>query len=227
MNPATERRAPGRVHRASPAGLSRALALLAALLAVSGCALLGGGKEAPTVFAPQPRLQADPAWPQVDWQLVVSMAQAARPVDTVRIAVRPSPQELQVYKDAQWAQRPAEMVERSLLRLLEDSGKLPAAARAGAGVSADYRLVLDVRRFESDYAGGATPGAVIEVNAKLLHAGDRDVVASRTFLQTQPAGGTAVPQVVQAFEHALGAITQDMARWTLESGQRHRSGARR
>lgn len=193
----------------------------AALLAASGCSLLGGSKEPPTYFAPQPAVQADPSWPQVGWQLTLAAVQVARPVDSTRIAVRPTPQELQVYKDAGWAQPPGDMLERSLLRLFEDSGKIPAVARAGAGVNADYRLVLDVRRFESDYAGGASPSAVIEVNAKLLHALDREVVASRTFLQATPAAGTAVPEVVAAFERGLGAVTRDIAGWTLTAGHDH------
>lgn len=196
--------------------LRTALVLAAGL--ASGCSLLGGRKEAPTVYAPQPAVQADPAWPSVDWQLTIAAVQAARPVDTVRIAVRPAPQELQVYKGANWAQRPAEMLERSLLRVLEDSGKIPAVARAGSGVLADYQLVLDVRRFESDYAGGAVPRATIEVAAKLLHSQQRDVVASRTFLQAVPAAGTDVPAVVAAFERALGDISRDIAGWTLASG---------
>lgn len=206
-------------------GMARAcrhVAMLAVVAAVaSGCSLLGGRKDPPTIYAPQPALQADAAWPRVDWQLAIAAVQVARPVDSTRIAVRPAPQEMQVYKGASWAQRPGEMVERSLLRLLEDSGKIPAVARTGTGVSADYRLVLDVRRFESDYAGAATPSAVIEVNAKLLHAQDRDVVASRTFLQATPAAGTAVPDVVAAFERGLGAVTRDIAGWMLATGQAH------
>lgn len=211
-------------NRESGTGVRRGGAIVIAVacaLALPGCALLGGSKDTATLYAPQPAVQADAAWPQVDWQLVVASVQVARPVDSVRIAVRPTPQELQVYKGAQWAQRPAEMVERTLLRVLEDSGKLPAVARAGAGVSADYRLVLDVRRFEADYAGAPVPSAVIEINAKLLHAQDRDVVASRTFLQATPAAGVEVPQVVDAFERGLGAAAREVAGWTLATGQQH------
>lgn len=200
---------------------TRAALVLALAVGMGGCSLLGGSKESATLYAPQPVVQADAAWPQVDWQLVVNAVQVARPMDSVRIAVRPTPQELQVYKGAQWAQRPAEMVERVLLRLLEDSGKIPAVARAGAGVNADYRLVLDVRRFEADYAGTDVPSAVIEINAKLLHAEDRDVVASRTFVQATPAAGTAVPQVVAAFERSLGSVVRDVAGWTLTAGREH------
>lgn len=210
----------------TPALARRALAtsLLALALLGTGCSLLGGRKDPPTIYAPQPVVQADSAWPAVDWQLAIAAVQTARPVDSTRIVVRPTPQEMQVYKGASWAQRPGEMVERSLLRLLEDSGRIPAVTRAGTGVNADYRLVLDVRRFESDYAGAATPSAVIEVNAKLLHAQDRDVVASRTFLQATPAAGTAVPDVIAAFELGLGSLTRDIAGWTLTTGRAHGAG---
>lgn len=198
----------------------RAVALIIACVALlGGCSLLGGRKQAPTVYAPRPVVQADAAWPRVPWQLVIAPPQAARPYDSIRIAVRPTPQELQVYKGAQWAQRPVEMLERAVLRTLEDSERLPAVARSGAGVNADVRLVLDIRRFEADYAGAATPSAVIEVSAKLLGAEDRDVLSSRTFLKSTPANDTAVPSIVDAFQRSLEAVTRDIAGWTLSSGR--------
>ena len=85
------------------------------------------------------------------------------------------------------------MIEDTVLRALEDSGKIPPSPAQGSGIGADYKLVMDLRRFEADYAGAAIPSATIEVNAKLLHAGDQRVVASRTFLQVQPASGTEWP----------------------------------
>ena len=90
-------------------------------------------------------------------------------------------------------------------------------SRQGTGIATDYRLVLDVRRFESDYASGQ-PAATIEVRAKLLHGTAPDVVASRTFLQTVPARDVAVPAVVDAFETALAGMARDLAGWTLATG---------
>ncbi len=202
-----------------------AAAVLLAGLALGGCSILGGNKTPSTIYAPEPRVQADPAWPVVSWQLEVARPDAARFVDSQRIAVRPTPGELEVYKGATWAKTPSEQVQDTLLRVLEDSQKIRAVARQGSGVAADYKLVMDLRRFEADYAGGAVPAATIEVNAKLLHAPDQDIVAARTFLQTVPATGTATPLVAQAFEQALGAIATDIAGWTLSSGEAHeRSG---
>ena len=195
-----------------------ASALLAASL--GGCALVGSKVET-TVYAPDPRIAADPAWPKVTWQLAIDHPEAARVVDSLRIAVRPTAAELQVYKGASWAKTPSEQLEDTVLRGLEDSQKIAAVGREGAGLVADYTLVTDLRRYEADYAGGAVPRATIEVNAKLLHTPGQDIVASRTFLQAVPADGTAMPQVAQAFAQALGTIGHDIAGWTLVEGEAH------
>lgn len=212
----------------STTGAVRAMALsLGAALALGGCSLLGGGeREAVTLFAPDPRVQADPSWPQVDWQLSISPPQAARMVDSLRIAVRPTPEELQVYKGARWAKTPGQQLEDTVLRALEDSGKIPAVARQGSGVSADYKLVLDLRRYEADYASGAIPAATIEVNAKLLHAPDQAVVASRTFLQAVPAAASDVASVARAFSDALGRTGAEIGGWVLATGEAHEASGR-
>lgn len=204
------------------------LATCAAVVLMSGCALLGGKSREPvTIYSPSPRVQADPAWPAVSWQLSINTPTASRMDDSARITVRPSPNEVQVYKGASWAKRPGEMLGDTVLRALEDSGKIPAVASQGSGIGSDYKLLLDIRRFESDYAGQAVPAATIEVNAKLLHGQDRQVVVSRTFLRAQPAASIAVADVVVAFEHALTRVGDEIAGWVLVEGDRHERGAHR
>ncbi|GAB1594581.1 ABC-type transport auxiliary lipoprotein family protein [Lysobacter sp. PAGU 2638] len=191
------------------------VAMIAAVFALPACSLLGGSKEPPQQFAPMAQVTPDAAWPRVDAQLTIAPVQIARPYDSLRIAVRPTPQELQVYKGSVWAQRPSDMLTNSLLRTFEESGKLRAVARAGSGVNGDYRLLIDVRRFEADYAGGATPNATIEVSAKLLRPDATDVIASRTFSVAEPVSSTAVPQVVDAFDRAMIKLDRDVVGWTL------------
>ncbi|WP_407354047.1 ABC-type transport auxiliary lipoprotein family protein [Luteimonas sp. R10] len=208
----------------------RSLAVvLACLAALTGCSLLGGGGggERATIYAPDVRIQADPSWPSVQWQLAIGGASASRVVDSPRINVRPTPAELQVYAGASWAQPSTNLIEDTLLRAFEDSGTIDAVARSDTGIRADYKLVLDLRRFESDYAGGAVPRATIEIAAKLLHNRDQRVAASRTFLQAAPAAGTEVDAVVAAFEQSLAAITRDIVGWTLASGEADAAAAQR
>ena len=197
----------------------RALAIVG-LLALAGCSILGSEQRDPvTIYAPQPQVASDPSWPTVAWQLSIGKPTAPRVVDSPRIAVRPSPGELQVYKGASWSQPSTDLVEAIVLRAFEDSGRIPAVARDGSGIRADYKLVMDLRRFESDYAGAAVPSATIELTAKLMHASDQRIVASRTFLQVQPSSGTEVAQVTSAFDQALGKLGAEVVGWVLVTGE--------
>jgi len=191
-------------------------------LVLASCGLFGSvTREGPTVYAPDPVIQLDPTWPQVNWQLSISRPEAPRVIDSLRIAVRPSPEQLQVYSSANWAKMPGEQLESTVLRALEDSGKILGVGRQGTGIAANYKLMMDVRRYESDYAGNAIPTATIEVTAKLLHAPRNDVAAARTFLNKVPATSTDMPAVNQAFAQALGKISTDIAGWALTSGEAH------
>ena len=172
-----------------------------------------------TIYSPVVRIQTDPSWPRVDWQLVLVKPSAARVVDSPRINVRPTPSELQVYKGVSWAQPATDMLDDALVRGFEDSGRIAGVARVTTGIRADYKLATDVRRFEADYRGQTTPTAVIEVNAKLIHVIDQRVVADRTFRQENAVASTDVAQVAAALEQGLQTLTADVVGWTLVNGQ--------
>lgn len=191
------------------------------LLVLAACVSIGNGQQRDpiTLFVPDIHASPGPDWPRADWALVVAKPTAPRTLDSPRIAVRPAPNELQVYRGVSWAQPAPDMLQGAVLRVLEDSGRIPAIARSDAGIRSDYRLLMDMRRFESDYAGQAVPSAVIEISALLLSTQDQRVVASRTFQHHQSATGTAVADVVTAFEQAMTAAVHDIAGWTLAQGQ--------
>ena len=107
-----------------------------------------------------------------------------------------------------------------LLRAFADSGRLRGVARRGEGVNATYELLLDLRRFESDYSGGDTPTVRIELGARLVHNADNRVVVARAFAANVPANGTTIAQVNRAFEQALDDTATQLIGWTLSEGQR-------
>ena len=203
-----------------------ALALTTATLA--GCGILPK-QETLALYDPTPQRSAtqdtaNAAAPQADWQLQIGRPYADTMHDSARILVRPQPGELQVYKGAAWVQPAPDIVQDTLLRAFTDSGRLAGVARRGDGVSARYQLLLDLRRFESDYEnannGSATPNVRIELGARLVQNADNRVVASRVFDIATPADGTDVAQINRAFEHGLGEATAQLIDWTLNEGQR-------
>ncbi|NOT88311.1 MAG: ABC transporter [Lysobacter sp.] len=202
----------------SVAGI-RLAALLLATASLAGCGILPK-QETLALYRPEPTIAVDSAWPQADWQLQIARPYADTMHDSARILVRPQPGELQVYKGAAWTQPAPDLVLDTLLRAFADSGKLAGVARRGEGVSAQYQLLLDLRRFESDYSGGTTPGARIEIGARLVQNTSNRVVATRVFDVTVPAAGTDVVQVNRAFERALGDANMQLIGWVLAEGNR-------
>jgi len=177
--------------------------LLLAMVLLCGCSsLIGGPREPTTIYAPVLEIQPDPAWPAVGWSLDIARPTGAQALDGLRIMVSPTP-------------------GTSLMRTLEDSGKIASVSRQGSGASASYRLLLDLRDFRSDYAGNTTPAATISLNAKLLHLPDQAIVGSRSFRIVQPATGIEAAQVSAAFGQALSSLARDVSGWTLETGQAH------
>ncbi|MGG6461955.1 ABC-type transport auxiliary lipoprotein family protein [Solilutibacter silvestris] len=199
--------------KSTPMKITRALAAIAMLALLAGCSILPKHEDI-TIYTAVAQSAPSPSWPQVRAQLAIARPTAERMLADPRIVVRPSPGELQVYRGATWAEPPPEMVQRSLLQLLEDSGRLKGVATRGGGLSSDYELATDIRRFDSDYAGGNAPNAVVEIAARLV-SNDGRVVAFRVFHAETPATSTAVPAVAQAFQQSLAKDSQDIAGWAL------------
>jgi len=198
----------------------RALGAMTLVLGLASCSLIPE-KEPLALYSPAAKVAPDPGWPSVQWQLQIPRPLASELVDSPRIVVRPAPGELQVYKGAVWAEPAPDLVQDAVLHAFEDSGRIGGVARRGSGVAGDYELLLDLRRFDSDYAGGASPRADVEITAKLVANRSNVVIANRTFRQSAQAGGTAVGSVAQAFDSALSAVVADIVGWTLVEGQRY------
>ena len=189
------------------------------MLTVAGCGIVPKKTEI-AIYDPRPRVQADASWPQVDTQLVVLRPNAERLLNSARILVRPTPGELQVYKGATWTQPTPDILQDAIVRTLEDSRKLAGVTRRGGGIAGDFDLATDIRQFDADYAGGASPSAVIEISASLIHNGDNRVVATQLFRHATPASSTAIVDVHRAFEQSLSDVTRDISGWTSTSMQR-------
>jgi cholesterol transport system auxiliary component len=166
---------------------------------------------------------ADPSWPTANWSLIVAKPNASQMLGSDRITVRPSPGAVQVYKSASWTDPVPDMLQTALIRRFEDSAKILSVARPGSGVSGEYQLMTEIRSFDSVYVGGG-PQAVIDVYAKLVHTSDGNVVAARSFRESEPAAGTGVEAVVDAFSRALDRTTTQLVGWTLAGGNRHEAG---
>lgn len=199
----------------------RALFLCLLCSFLSACISLSKDKSADvTIYSPQITVSTKPEWPSVTWPLAISRPIASEMLDSSRIAVRPQPGTLQVYKGAIWSDPLPELVQSTLVQAFEDSGKIAAVGRQNEGVRGNVSLLLDIRQFEAVYDDrNQPPSVVIAIQAKLFGNPGGRVLAAKTFRFTIPAHEEKIPAVMRAFDTAIAQMTTDIVGWTLTNGQ--------
>lgn len=198
----------------------RRIALPFALaVALCGCVSIGDKAEL-TVYAPDIDFNAKDDWPRIDRTLAIGEPNASTMLDSNRIAVRPKPSTLQVYGGAIWADSAPDLVQAALVDAFAQGEHFRAAVRPTDGVGTDLLLRLDLRHFEAHYGDGAdVPTVVVELHATLVDQRLQRVIGSRRFRAEQAADGEKLPEVVPAFETALGGVAAEMMPWVLETAK--------
>lgn len=204
-------------------GMVRRIGRLAALLGLSlllaacgGLVNLPGSGPAPDLFDLTPKTSFDAKLPQVAVQLVIEEPTAARPLDSDRVALRPSATEIKYFAGARWSDRAPKMVQRLLVESFENTDKIVAVGPQSIGLRADYILKSDLREFQAEYFDiEGTPRVRVRLNVKLIKMPEARIVASRTFERTVVASATDTRAIVAAFDETLGKVMRRAVEWTL------------
>ena len=197
--------------------MNYALALGIVVLAVS-CSVLPE-REPTRIYEPaRAAVPAPPVSPPVSWSLVVAKPLAGQLLEDDGIVVRPAPGVVQVYKAATWSDPVPDIVQTSIVRALEDSGRILSVSRPGGTIQGDYQLITELRAFESVYTADKSVQAQIDIYAKLVRSLDGRVVAVRSFRESEPAASEELGAVVEAFSRVLDRATVGVVGWTLASG---------
>ncbi|MGQ9365221.1 ABC-type transport auxiliary lipoprotein family protein [Azospirillum sp. ST 5-10] len=203
-----------------------AAALGAAVAALAACAA-ALNPTPPSLYTLTPHETFDPGLPRADWQLLVEMPTAPAGLDTPRIAVAKSPTSLDYFANVSWVDRAPAMVQGLIVESFEESGKIISVGRDSLGLRADFTLKTELRDFQAEYADGRSTGqpqrVKVRVAAKLVAMPRRTIEAGETFEATAPVQGSDFPAVIEAFDAALGRVTEDLASWTLRRGVAVRS----
>jgi len=111
---------------------------------------------------------------------------------------------------ARWV-APAEVLfEESLARAFDAPGKTRLVGR-GEPAKADYALRIDVRDFETRYAGRG-PTVLVRVRATLLHDSGH-AVQEKMFEASVPADDNRIHAIVGAYDKAVGEVLGELKAW--------------
>lgn len=185
-------------------------------LGLAGC----GGllSDAPTreLYRVNPQYRFAPGLPRVGAQLLVAVPTAPAALDTVRIALSRSPESLNYFAGAEWTDRVPFLVQGSLVDGFEKSAALPAVGPESGGLRADFVLETAIGNFEAVYdSPNGPPRIVVKLNAKLVRMPDRKIVGQVSVNREAMAAANAVPDIVRAFETALGGAVEELVTRTV------------
>lgn len=187
----------------TPAGALLAVLLASMVLAVSGC-----GTSPPVRFftlASEPPSQTTAA-AGAAFSIAVGPVTVPELVDRPQLVLRASSTQVEVAEQARWAAPLKSEIPRviadQLARLLPGASTATSSQRAVS--PPDYRVLVDIQRFDSAPRDSATIEASWTVRAP-----DGTLVAGRS-VASEPAGA-GYDELVAAHSRALSTVSRDIA----------------
>ena len=186
-------------------------------LAVAGCATLLGVGPPPNLYRVTPK-STYPNLPHLPVQLLIDLPLAPAGLDTARIALSRSAVSIDYFAASEWVDRLPRLVQTALLASFENSGTITAIDRESIGLRADFTLRTEIRHFEALYDSPNGPPVVwVAIIARLVNSSGREIVAQSSVERRHPATANEIPQVVLAFDEALGGTMEDIVVWTARN----------
>ena len=205
----------------------RLAALGAGSPALGGCAAAASSiflGDPPALYTLTPKSTFDSDLPTVAWQLLIEPPVAASALDSVRIALKEDPFEIQYFADVSWSARAPAMVQTLLVESFENTDRIISVGRESIGLRADYVLKSELREFQAEYGGagmaaGSIPQVRVRLNGKLVRIPQRIIIASENFERLETPTDNRTLSIIEAFDEALGSVIRDIVEWTLREGQ--------
>lgn len=212
----------------------RLFLLALALVSLAGCTGLGTLRQASKpndLYLLTPKSTFSSSLPRVQKQIVVQEPTATAAVNTDQIAIQPTPLQVQYLPRARWVDRAPLIVQALLVESYENSGKVAAVGRSTVGLRADYVIVPDLREFQglviSDVEGSKSIRVEVRLNIKIIDEFEDKIIASSSFREFVVSASDKTPDLVRAFDEALGKTMRDAVEWSVRRINTHAANNQR
>lgn len=203
---------------ARPGSHRRFLAIVALLPLLAGCGGLLPEPPKRQLYRVMPSFAFPAGLPHSSAQLLITAPIAPAGLDSRRMALSTTPVSLDYYADGEWTDRAPFLVQDALVDGFEKSGALPAVAPDHGGLSADFVLDASVDDFTAHYDSPTGPPLVrVAFTAKLVRMSDRKIIAHTSVAGERRAAANTLPEIVRAFDAALGGAVPDIVVWTVSN----------
>lgn len=194
-------------------------AVLAAMLAISGCSLLKPTSKPVTSFysldrgavsTPVKSLAPPASLAGASLTLIISPPRAAAGFDSSRIIYVRQAHKMEYFAQSEWVDPPARMLGPLMASALERSGAFRAVVLTPGSASGDLRLDTEIIRLQQDFS--THPSRVnFVLRAYLVDDKTRQVVAWREFDQSLEAGSEDAPGGVVAANRVVQKVLEELS----------------
>jgi len=184
--------------------------LLAALL--PGCAVLGGGSTPLDTYELTAASPAEGARRR-GVQILIAEPVALKSLDSVNIVIKPTANEVQYLKGAQWADRLPKVVQARLAEAFENSDRVGGVGKPGEGLAIDYQIITEIRRFDIRLDGNDR--AEIELFVRVLNDRNGTVRAGKVFTAQAAVSGSGNATYAAALDRAFNEASVDIVNWAV------------
>ena len=145
------------------------------------------------------------------WLLIVPEPSTLMSFNTDKILLQPEAGESVPLANARWGDNLPILLQAKVIQSFENAGYAKSVSRTRDGVTGDYQLLIDIRRFHIS----TTPEAVADIDfvAKLTNK-DGKIIGANTFQATAPAKGSDAQTYVGAIDVAFAKLMTDLVGWT-------------
>ena len=158
-----------------------------------------------------------PAPPQEapSWLLVVPEPSTLMGFNTDKILLEPASGESTDLPNAKWSDNLPVLFQDKVIQSFENAGYARSISRTREGVTGDYQLLVDIRRFHVSTAAEPATADVAFV-AKVLDK-DGKIIGAREFQATAPATGSDAKTYVAALDDAFAKLLSELVVWSTET----------
>jgi cholesterol transport system auxiliary component len=198
---------------------------LAMLGACTGLDTLRQASKPNNLYLLTPKSTFSSSLPRVQKQIVVQEPTATAAVNTDQIAIQPTPLQVQYLPQARWVDRAPLIVQALMVESFENSGKVAAVGRSTVGLRADYVIQPDLREFQglvvSETEDSTSIRVEVRMNIKIIDEFEDKIIASSSFREYVVSASDQTPDLVEAFDIALGKTMRDAVEWSVRKIHTH------
>lgn len=200
----------------------RAAAALALIAALGGCAAVSAVQTAAAPLdsyelTPLPSEGSGGAGPV----LRVEQPTASGTIASDRIAIKPSPLQVQYLPEVRWVDEAQIHAQMLMMRSLAGTERFALVTGEGPGPLPDFVLISDLLAFQAELvpaeggAGAPVPVAVVRLDASIVDDRDDTLRASRRFAARVPALAGDTVAIVAAMDAAMTQVLREVADWAV------------